>query len=94
MEFYYLGGKSFETHFKNHVLSTKHNVLFQKKIKIQGREGRKVFIVLCTLRKLANSPNPPWEKLLPQKISLFPGVICFTDLMPAVKICTYKNFEF
>ena len=49
----------------------------KKKIKIPGREGRKVFIVLCTLRKLANSPNPPWEKLLPQKISLFPGVICF-----------------
>ena len=78
MEFYYLGGKSFETDFKNHMLSTKHNVLFQKKITIQGREGREIFIVLCPLRKLANSPNPPGKKLLPpKKISLWPGVIRF-----------------
>ena len=66
MKFYCLGGKSFETDFKNHMLSTKHNGLFQKKITIQGRDGRKVFIVLCTLRKLANSPNPPGKKPLSQ----------------------------
>ena len=66
MKFYCLGGKSFETDFKNHMLSTKHNGLFQKKITIQGRDGRKVFIVLCTLRKLANSPNPPGKKPLPK----------------------------
>ena len=82
MKFYCLGGKSFEADFKNHMLSTKHDGLFQKKITIQGRDGRKVFIVLCTLRKLANSPNPPWKKAPPPKqISLWPGVICFFKVM-------------
>ena len=92
MKFYYLGGKSFETDFKNHMLYLQNTMGYsKKKIIIQGREGRKVFIVLCTLRKLANSPNPPGKKPLPPKISLWPGVICFFKVM--MKLSTVFNSD-
>ena len=41
-------------------------LLFPKKITIQGRDGRKVFIVLCTLGKLADSQNPPGKSPSPK----------------------------
>ena len=53
--FYNLDDKSFETGFRKHILSIKQYELLVRKITIQ-EDGCKVFTVLCSLGKLADSP--------------------------------------
>ena len=70
MKFYNLGDKSFETDFRKNMFSIKQNGLFQNNNHTGG--GCKVFIVLCSLGKLADSPNapPPWKVLRKENIPL------------------------
>ena len=59
--FYNLGDKSFETGFRKHMLFTKQYELLQK-IPIHGG-GCKVFTVLCSIGKLADSPLSVYLRL-------------------------------
>ena len=74
---YKLAGKSFEIGLKNHMLFIKQYELFQKNTHKWG--GCKVFTVLCSLGKLADSTLSVYSVFMYFKVMMKRGVVFNSD---------------